>query len=82
MISSVVLGQIVEDVLIVGDVCLHVVQVIERVTVLITAAIEQMVGGFAFFVFTFAKEEGCTVGQSVVELLKGVSGHGVRCRSV
>ena len=37
-----------------------------------------MVGGLAFFVFTFAKEEGCAVGESVVELLEAEGGvHGV-----
>ena len=44
---------------------------------MITAAIKQMIGSLAFFVFTFAKEEGCAVGESVVELLEGVGGvHG------
>ena len=36
-----------------------------------------MVSGLAFFVFTLAKEKGRAVGQGVVELLEGVSGHGV-----
>ena len=45
---------------------------------MITATIEQMVGGLAFFVFTLAKEEGRAVGEGVVELLEGVSRvHGV-----
>jgi hypothetical protein len=34
-----------------------------------------MVGSLAFFVFTLAKEERRAVGQGVVELLEGVSGH-------
>ena len=44
---------------------------------MITAAIEQMISGLAFFVLTLAKEERRAVGESVIELLEGVSGHGV-----
>ena len=48
--SDVVLVQVVEHFLIVGDVVLHVDQIIERIAVLIAAAVEEKVDSAAFVI--------------------------------
>ena len=69
--------QEVEHVLVISYIGLDVVEVIEEITILITAAITQSEGLVTVLVGLASQVEGSTAGDCFVELVEGVGGvHG------